>query len=143
MAAGAIIETTTGSTVDPKSKPKRWGVQKITLAWTSDASGNVTAIPTATWVEGELLRVVFVPNGGGTAPSNLYDVLLKDENGVDVLGGQGANLSDTVVSHVCPGVPLKDGTTTSTRPSLVCGFLTLDVTNAGNAKGGTVVLYVR
>lgn len=68
---------------------------------------------------------------------------LTDESGVDVLAGQGANLGNAVASNVCPGVPLKDGTTTGVASQQVFGSLTLAVANAGNGKAGTVVLYLR
>jgi hypothetical protein len=41
------------------------------------------------------LQVKFVPNGGGTAADDLYDITLVDTDSVDVLGGAGANLSAT------------------------------------------------
>ncbi|MEX2113320.1 MAG: hypothetical protein WD845_09050 [Pirellulales bacterium] len=133
------------------------GSRKYSFAWLSDAAGDVsgnytngvgsvTAAPDV-WgfpgaIIGTLHRVAFIPDGGGTQPTTLYDVTLLDENAIDVLGGQGANLSNSVASHVCPGVPLKDGTTTGTTPIKLRDVLQLVVANAGNAKGGTVVLYV-
>lgn len=111
------------------------------LAWVSHTDG-VVDLDTPV-ITGEILRVVFVPDSGGTQPTNLYDVLLKDADGLDVLAGQGANLANNANSHVCPGVPLKDGTTTSTRPIVVNGVLNLEVANSGSGKGGTIRLYVR
>lgn len=119
------------------------GVRKVTLAWTSDASGDVSGSPT-TYLTGEILRVVIVPSGTA-APTTLYDVTLRSYggDGIDLLAGQGANLSATVASHVKPGVPFKDGTTTATAPIAVDDQLELVVANAGNAKSGTVTLYLR
>lgn len=117
-------------------------VRACVLAWTSHTDGTVT-LPAAVPLVGELLRAVFVPGAGGVQPTNLYDVTLEDAHGIDLLAGQGANLSNTAASHVCPGVPLRDGTTTSTRPVAVAGPLTLKVTNAGDSKQGQVILYVR
>lgn len=125
--------------VQPSAGP---AVRTYSLAWGSAADGTVD-LDTSVPIVGEILRVVFKPDSGGTQPTDLYDVVLKDAQGIDVLGGQGANLSNSSASHVCPGVPLKDGTTTSTRPVAVAGTLNLEVSNAGNGKGGTVVLYVR
>lgn len=112
-----------------------------TLDWQSASDGSVDLDTNP--VYGELQRVAFVPDSGGTQPTNAYDMLLKDEHGVDVLAGQGANLANNANTHVCPGVPLKDGTTTSVRPILLSGVLNLEITNAGDTKGGLVVLYVR
>lgn len=117
-------------------------VVKHTFPWVSDGSGNAV-VASGLPVSGEIQRVVFIPSSGGTAPTALYDVTLTDSDGVDVLAGQGANLAASGNTHVCPGVPLKDGTTTSVVPVVVDSILTLNVTNAGAAKAGTVVVYVR
>lgn len=116
-------------------------IRTYTLAWVSHTDGTV-ALPTDVAIVGEILRVAFKPNAGGTAPTDLYDVTITDAQGIDVLAGQGANLSGTVASHVCPGVPFKDGTTTSTAPIAVAGILTVNISNSGSGKGGTIVLYV-
>lgn len=118
-------------------------VRKYTLAWTSDASGNVSGIPMTNLVSGSIERVVFVPNQSSSQPTNLYDVTLLDANSIDVLAGQGANLANNANTHVKPGVPFKDGTTTSTAPVVVDEYLTLNVSGAGNAKQGSVILYVK
>ena len=68
---------------------------------------------------------------------------LTDADGVDVLAGQGANLSASASLSVCPGSPLKDGTTVKTQKIEVDGVLTLNVSNAGIVKAGKVVVYVR
>lgn len=117
-------------------------VMKIMLAWTCTAGGAVSGNYTD-YVSGELLRVVFIPGGGGNAPTNLYDIVLNDENGLDILAGQGANLSSTVTTNVIPGVPVKDGTSTFTGAVSLDDKLELQVSNAGASKTGTVILYVR
>ena len=116
-------------------------IAKHTFAWTSASDGTAT-VASSIAISGRIARVVFIPSSTA-APTNLYDVTLTDSDSVDVLAGQGANLSDTTKSNVCPGIPLKDGTTTSVQPTTVDSVLTLNVTNAGNAKAGTVVVYVR
>jgi hypothetical protein len=117
-------------------------VQRVELHWTSDASGNVSGTLTDR-LNGALVRAAFSHSGPGGAPTNLYDVTLLDGSGADVLGGQGANLAIASPSHVAPGVPLKDGTTTTTAPVQVDDQLELQVANAGNAKSGVVTLYIR
>jgi hypothetical protein len=104
---------------------------KYSLAWVSDASGNVSG-NAITPVVGFLVQIKFIPDGGGTAPSALYDIVLNDANGVDFLAGTGANLSATVSTIIVPTAPiLYDATTT----------LDLVVSNAGVSKGGTVRLW--
>lgn len=112
-----------------------------TFDWVSDASGDAT-LPSQVPVSGAIARVVFVPSASD-APSANYDVTLTDADGIDVLAGQGADLSETDASHVCPGVPLTDGTTTSVLLTVVDSILTLNVSNAGDTKAGKVVVYVR
>lgn len=118
-------------------------VRKITMAWTSDGSGAVNGVPTPQAVSGEILRVVTVPNGGDTAPTNNYGITLIDEHGLDVLNGRGASRSDTTAQQFMPGVTVSDGTNNGAAPVAVSGILELRVASAGAAKGGTVVLYVR
>ena len=114
---------------------------RVAIEWTSDASGNAS-VATGGKVRGILRRVVFAPGTGGDQPDNLYDAVLNDEHSIDVLAAQGANLSNAAASSVCPGVPLKDGTTTSVAPMVVDSVLTLVISNGGNTKSGTVYLYV-
>lgn len=115
-------------------------IVKHTFAWVSDSGGAATVV-SGQAVSGRIERVVFAP--GAVAPTANYDVTLTDEFGIDVLAGQGTDLSATDETDVCPGVPLKDGTTTSVVPVVVDGILTLNVTNAGDTKAGSVVVYVR
>ena len=105
-------------------------VQKILLDWLSDSSGNVNGTLTAI-VSGILYRVAFIPDGGGTQPTDLYDITLDDADGVDVLAANGANLSNASSSqHIDAG-------------RAVDGKLELKVSNAGDSNGGLVALYVR
>jgi hypothetical protein len=115
-------------------------VRKLVISWTSDGSGNATG--NTGGINGVVLCVVFDPDDSA-APTDQYDVTLSDENGVDILAGQGANLSSSASSAVCPGIAFTDGTTASTVPRAVCGDLSLSVSNAGDTKKGQVVIYFR
>lgn len=115
-------------------------VRRTSLAWVSDGSGNVNG--TTTKLVGAIVRVEFVPSGAA-APTANYDVQLKSASGIDLLAGQGANLSDSAASQVAPACPFTDGTTTSIAPPQVNEEVELDVQNAGSAKAGTVVVYTR
>jgi hypothetical protein len=116
-------------------------VKRVKIPWTSSAGGSATVVTDK--LNGILLAVEPVPGTGTSQPTNLYDVTLTDEAGVDVLAGQGANLSNAAPSVFCPGVPITDGTSTSTLPRPISDVLTLNVSNAGNAKSGSVWLYLR
>ena len=114
-------------------------IVRVTLAWTSAADGSASGDTPS--LSGELMKVVFDP--GSAAPTANYDITLNDANGFDVLAGFGANLSATVTTQLKPGIAFKDGTTTSVAPTVIDGVLTLAVTNAGDTKSGSVVLYLR
>lgn len=126
-----------GSITESISKTRT--MRSMALDWASDASGAVSGIPSSA-ISGILERVVFVPGAGGVQPSDGYDVTLLDEDGLDVLAGQGANLSDTDKKQCTPLVG--DGTTTEQKVA-IDGQLSLTVANAGNAKQGRVKLYYR
>lgn len=112
------------------------GVTKYVIAWTSTAGGAVSA-NTFSVRRGEILQVKFVPNSGGTQPTDLYDVTLVDTDGVDLLGSEGANLSNAASAI---GVPKVDS-----ERIFVDGTQVLDlvVANAGSAKGGSVIVWMR
>ena len=106
-------------------------VKKVTFAWTSSAGGAADATTTAAF-DGKILHVVTVPSAV-TAPTNLYDVVLEDDAGVDLLATNGANRSDTATEHIL----------SANMGAVSKSTLTLGVTNAGNAKLGTVYVYLR
>jgi len=107
-------------------------IKKIAYDWLTDASGDASATATTASFSGQILRVECVPDSGGTAPSDQYDITLTTADSIDVLYGQGANLSNasTVVIVSDLGVIAND-------------TLSLTVANGGNAKGGTVYVYLR
>ncbi len=137
MATGTVIATRTDYP-DKLQKP----IARLVFAWTSSSGGAVSGT-TTTVANGVVGRVSFVPGSGGSQPTDAYDVTLLDQDGLDVLAGRGANLSNAAASHVCPGVPITDGTSTGVVPVMLEGTLELQVANAGNAKSGTVTLYLR
>lgn len=112
---------------------------KYTMAWVSSAGGAVAENP-VTFKRGHIHQVTFVPNAGGTQPTDLYDVTLLDaiSGGVDFLTGIGANVSN---ANRKIGVPqVGDGVTALQRVFVEGLDLYPTVANAGNAKGGAIVL---
>lgn len=106
--------------------------KKLIWDWLSSAGGAADHTTTFAF-DGRLVGLITIPDGGGTAPTADYDVAITDADGHDVLLGAGANRSATATEFVAEA-----------SLAAVCGSkLTLAVTNAGNAKGGTVVLFVR
>lgn len=122
--AGSISVTTT---IDKN-------LRKYSCDWTSDAAGAVSGIDVPV-MGGQLVQVVFTPDGGGTAPTDLYDVTLTlSGGGTDLLGGAGANASSTLQVAI--------GADVANLPTWVpSGNLRPVVANAGNAKGGVIDLY--
>ena len=118
------VGTVTVTTTDLRS------MKKYTIAWTSDASGDASGT-TFTPTRGRILEIHFIP--GATTPTDLYDVVVRDVNAVDLSIGGGANCSNaaTRIAQLYP-------------PVVANGVSTVEVvvSNAGNAKTGTVVVYV-
>ena len=116
----AITEDTTG------------GLQKIKWTWTCSSAGAYTGASTYRY-NGYVAQLVTVPAAGGDAPTALYDVTITDGDSVDVLAGVGADRSATATeykAHV-------DG-----LGFIKSSLLTLNVSNAGDIKQGTAVLYI-
>lgn len=134
MAAGTVTQTIEAGR---NARP----VAKVALGWTASGGGAVNGNYT-TRIGGTIVRVVFIPSTTAV-PTNNYDVTLLDENGVDVLGGQGANLSDTTPTDMAPAMPLTDGVTSGLAPVAIDDILELRVTNAGANGAGQVILYMR
>jgi hypothetical protein len=114
------------------------GIERIDADWTSDGSGAVTQ---AINIAGVITRVVTDP--GATAPTDNYDLTFIDEFGLDLFAGQGADRDTANSESFCPGVPLKDGTTTSVIPMSHVGTATLTIAAAGDTKVGKIVLFIK
>ena len=115
---------------------------KYTIAWVADGSGNVADNPMGPIspaaiggsVAGYIVQVAFIPDSGGTQPDSLYDVVLEGYGDTaDMVGGNGANLSNTVSTTVAIAAPIYYDRT---------GNLDLDVSGAGADNGGTVLIWV-
>lgn len=135
--AGSITVTSSGVTGGA-------GVRKYSVAWTSDASGAVSG-NTVAISAGTIVAVEFVPGAGGVQPTDLYDVTFTDADGINVFddgagASVGANLSNATASHKVPFVG--GGTVTYVRRWLHGGNYTPVVAAAGNAKQGTINVYV-
>ena len=109
-------------------------VRKLTFDWTSDAAGDADQQSVETY-DGLVTAVAQIPDPVDT-PTDLYDVTVVDEDGIDVLHGEGANFpiatSATFKTREVDGL----GVVTTSR-------LTLNVSNAGNAKKGKTILWIR
>lgn len=107
-------------------------VKKVKFVWVSSSGGAADGSTSNTY-NGSIMRLVTVPAGGGSAPTDNYDVVVNDDDTTDVLMGAGANRDTANTEQVLAsslGVVANDK-------------LTLAVTNAGDTKGGTVYVYLR
>ena len=105
-------------------------VKKITWAWTTDSNGDADKV-TSEGYSGEIILLTTDP--GATAPTDNYDVVVLDADGEDVLLGAGAN-RDTLNTESVQKTSLG---------AVASGILNCIVSNAGNAKDGECILYIR
>lgn len=122
MTAGTVIV----------SEERLYNVQKIIFSWTSgNLAQSGTASGTTTYpYTGQILRATTVP-GVATAPDNLYDITLTNEDSVDVAIGLLANRSGTSTEWVTSGMG-----------AVVGDKLTINVTNAGDDNTGELYVYI-
>lgn len=118
-------------------------VAVVVYEWTSDASGNASGRTSAV-IPGVLFSVATTPGTGDDAPTDNYDVTVKQA--FDAVGGGSVNVladdlaegelanRDSVAPELVPWWP------TSVRPS--GGMIQIDVSNAGNANSGRVELTI-
>lgn len=106
-------------------------VKRIRFAWTSDASGNVSGIPTVEVYSGVLIALATVPSGAPDAPS-AYTIAILDDNGIDILAGAGTARSTTLTEYI-----------KAPQGAVANHHLSLLIAGAGNAKKGTAYLYLR
>ena len=111
-------------------------VKKIKFAWTSEDGGANAGKATKTTVNaysGEIIRLVTIPGGAPNAPTADYDVAVNDEDLTDVLMGAGVNRHTSNTEQVLA----------SSLGCVANDKLSLSIENAGNAKTGTTILYIR
>lgn len=113
-------------------------MKRMCVYWTVSASGGVNGVTAP--ISGIIERYMIVPDSGATGPTNLYDMTLVDDDGMDILNGQGANLGSntTYKTHAQYGV-------TNGLPIAVDdgSGLYLSVTNAGPENAGHLVIWFR
>ena len=108
------------------------GIYTLSLAWTSASDG------TATWtgsytaaLSGLFLYQAQTIPSATNSPNALYDIVVNDAAGTDLMSGALADRSATVAEIANPA--------TSTKP--ITGALSIAISNAGNAGRGTLILF--
>lgn len=113
----------------------------VEFNWTSSSdTGAVSSACTAEGISGRLEDVIFIPNSGGTAPTDQYDITVTNNYGLDVLNGVGANKPQSQSNIANNANP---SNSTGGFIHLYNASLSLNVSNAGNSKGGIVRLVLR
>ena len=110
-------------------------VKKIVFAWVSgNAAEGGTASGTTTYdYDGEIIGLTTIPGLAGLAPTDDYDITIKDAAGHDVLLGAGANRDTLNTEHV----------TRASMAGVSASKLTFAVAAAGDDNAGTAIIYVR
>lgn len=115
-----------------RESPYGGPVSIVTCSFTTDGSGDASEETELIW--GVVKRVVTNPDGVA-APTAAWDLTIEDEDGVDILCGNGANRDaggsgGSEQAFPCP-VNLA-----------VASKLTFKVANGGVTKKGVVKLYI-
>lgn len=123
-------------------------IKKVLIDFTTDdTTGSVTC--TTKKISGELIKIVTDP--GGTAPTDNWDVVLTDEEGVDLSGNMddaaiaaliARDTANTEETYLCL-FDTAAGTSRVAAFPVICDKLTVTVNNAGNSKTGQIIIYYR
>lgn len=107
------------------------GYQKISFLYVTHTDGTATGETTGDY-SGKIAYVISDP--GATAPTEGWDFQIQNEDNFDLLNGAGTDRSASITEYLHGD---KDGLGCAVKEKL-----TLEVENAGNTKGGTVVVYI-
>lgn len=107
-------------------------IKKIKFVWVSAADGTASGTTTGVY-SGIVERLVTIPAAAAAAPTDNYDVAINDEDDTDILMGAGANRDTASTEQVLA----------SSLGCVANDKLTLGISAAGSAKGGTVIVYIK
>lgn len=135
-SANAASVTASAGTATVNTEINGQFLHYLVVDWTSTSGGAVTA--TISGLEGMLLAFMSDPVASAS-PTDNYDIDITDVAGYEILGGSGEDRDNVNAEKIAPLI-LGQGSTWVPQP--IVGNLTLSITNAGNAKQGTIYLYV-
>ncbi|HUV77068.1 MAG TPA: hypothetical protein VMW06_03315 [Desulfobacterales bacterium] len=123
-----------------QDREERDGIVDITLNWTADDTDGSVPETVIDWPIDGILSYV-TTNPGATAPTDLYDIVLEDKDGVDVMGGALGDRA-TAVSEVA--YPKEPTPAVNLSGVPVLGQLTFKLTNnAVNSAVGSARLTIK
>lgn len=135
MTTAATMGTIVIGSHDEQDSKRIRIVKKNVYDFVSDDDGQVLA--TIDGLEGMIHRVVFVPDSGGTQPTDNSDWKLKDSDGIDALNSGGANRSNSLATSVAA---YQSGTNSDFAfPNL--GTMTVTGSACGAANGMTLRIF--
>ena len=107
-------------------------VKKVKCEWTSDSATGAVSGDTSEVYSGRFIGLITVPDGVD-APDADYDIAITDADGVDLLLGAGVDRHTSTTEFVAEAA----------MAGVAMSKLSIDVTNAGNSKKGTIYLLIR
>lgn len=140
----SIVEPTQTATYTTSVNKPQWGygdLRYVTITWTADPNDASVPATDIYWdFSGYIIEMT--TNPGATAPTSAYDITLVDEQGVDVLGGAGMNLSATASERITPK-PVTGQDVWG--PAFALGTITFTLTNnsVNSATGTAIITYIQ
>jgi len=109
-------------------------VRMIRYNWHLYNSSGVDSCISTKAISGKVVGLVTVPGEGSSIPSDNWDLEIKDENGIDILWGLGANRDSAATAYI-----IADSLGYIVQSKLV--FL---ITNGGAyGDSGAIYLYIQ
>ena len=121
---------TTGTVTEAHDR----AMQLVTATLTfSDSGDNAATVQTTHSYYGFVVQM-FINHDDSTVPTNLWDLTVTDDSGIDVINGKGANIASGTDTHTFTQADLDNG--------MAChGKLTFNGA-AGGGGGGIAVVYL-
>ena len=110
-------------------------VKKIKAAWTAgtgDYAGEVEDT-TEKYYDGRIIGVATVPGTAGDQPDDNYNVAVQDDDGIDLLLGNGASRDEANTEFIAE----------ASCAGLARSKVTISIDSAGSGLKGTVYVYIR
>jgi len=117
---------------DTRESP--FGTPVSVIIWTFTADGDGDASEETVKISGVIKRAVTIPDGDAT-PTADWDLTILDEDGVDVLCGNGADRDSEGTGAAEQAFPCPGNLAVSST-------LTFTAANAGDTKKAVVKLYI-
>jgi hypothetical protein len=139
-AWAADVGTVTTSYSPVYSSEGNTNMATLSFAWTTTSAGaasTTTSTSDTDLIAGKYVTLVVTDPDGTSAPTDDYDITIKDTNGVDIVGGALANRDTANTEQTMPAI-----LTGLYFPRPVATALTFAVAAAGSGKSGITLMYL-